>query len=548
MKKILFSLILVYSSFAGIAQDNLLRLNEFYVKPTDGETNTEFFEIASSPNNTINVNSDSYVVLTYFNNGAEEGFYLFDLSNRAIAPGGFYLAASRSKPFTYQNTRTFNLPGSSTNVDLNWNATTGSASAHKFVYNGGWTSTALSGAKNGGHDEFTAILLKKVGSTMQAVDGFIASTEENRFEVPEYIASLPTLTFNIAVGATTSSVSVNFGTLQSDLDGQGKELGAVPAADFTTEDGYYLCSSWDRTTSGAAMTPRALNTSIEGLPLQVTTDCLTSNANVYVTVTSGQVSPYPISASLYVDVDHDRVLDISKGDYLKSLISIRTKGKQYAMAKGVGNHDFILVLNASADCYDDIVPFACTDDIVTPVTLTNFSAVRNGSNVQLIWQTATESNNQGFFIQRKSSTDETWDAVTFVSTKVNGGNSNTALSYTFADNNPAQGVTQYRLLQVDNDGKATYSPVRSVKGIEQSSKTIIFPNPSSNGIVNVIFEDASALRNLIVTDMMGRVLQQHKGVSGGSIQISKLIPGVYNLSILNVKTGQQKIERIVISK
>jgi hypothetical protein len=57
------------------------------------------------------------------------------------------------------------------------------------------------------------------------------------------------------------------------------------------------------------------------------------------------------------------------------------------------------------------------------------------------------------------------------------------------DNNSANAVTQYRLRAVDFDGSSKFSEIRSVRGEGQANRIILYPNPSTDGKVKVVFED-----------------------------------------------------------
>src|SRR6185436_4285155 len=144
-----------------------------------------------------------------------------------------------------------------------------------------------------------------------------------------------------------------------------------------------------------------------------------------------------------------------------------------------------------------------------PVKLQSFTAVRDRSNVYLKWTTSIEENSRGFMVQRLIG-NGMWQNVLFVPSQAVNGNSAIPLNYELTDINGTKGVTQYRLKQVDFDGTVAYSFIRSVRGEAQKGKTIIYPNPSSDGKVNIIFEDVNAIRDVSVTDMSGRMIKQMK--------------------------------------
>jgi hypothetical protein len=90
---------------------------------------------------------------------------------------------------------------------------------------------------------------------------------------------------------------------------------------------------------------------------------------------------------------------------------------------------------------------------VVPVELTSFSANVNDGTVVLEWSTATELNNSGFEIERKSQNSD-WNRIGFVT----GSGSTTEIrKYSYSDNSVTSGNYSYRLKQVDFDGTFEYS-------------------------------------------------------------------------------------------
>jgi hypothetical protein len=166
----------------------------------------------------------------------------------------------------------------------------------------------------------------------------------------------------------------------------------------------------------------------------------------------------------------------------------------------------------------------------------------------LKWETVTEVNSRGFYIERNLG-NNAWQTLGFVSTKAIHGNSNSLLDYEYSDiNNNAKGITQYRLRQVDFDGKHAYSPIRAIRTGSQKVKTIVYPNPSSDGKVNVVFADVNTIRDVSLMDMNGRVMKQWKGVANNNIQIDNLTAGFYTIRIIDTDTGEQTVEKIVVKK
>ena len=182
-----------------------------------------------------------------------------------------------------------------------------------------------------------------------------------------------------------------------------------------------------------------------------------------------------------------------------------------------------------------------------PVSFRAFAASRSNNVVALKWTTAMESNNLGFEIQRLVGTGA-WQSISFVATQANGGNSSSDLTYTYTDQNSTKGISQYRIRQIDIDGRSKLSEIRVVRGYGQKGKTIVYPNPSSDGKVSIVFEEVSGVRNISVSDLSGRVVKQMKGITNNNIVIENLTAGMYTVRIVNDETGEHEVQKFVVNK
>ncbi len=98
------------------------------------------------------------------------------------------------------------------------------------------------------------------------------------------------------------------------------------------------------------------------------------------------------------------------------------------------------------------------DTSYVPVELISFEAKTDSNRIILFWATASELNNQGFYIE-KSYDKMNWATIGFV----NGNGTTTEINnYSFIDRQVFNGESNYRLKQIDFDGSFTYSEAVSV--------------------------------------------------------------------------------------
>lgn len=110
-----------------------------------------------------------------------------------------------------------------------------------------------------------------------------------------------------------------------------------------------------------------------------------------------------------------------------------------------------------------------------PVQLIDFTAQPEGAAVALAWHTASEKNSARFEIER--STDG--KRFAHLGNVAAQGSASKLTAYAYRDDALPAGISQlyYRLRQVDLDGSAAYSPVRTV-ALARTTSLALFPNPA----------------------------------------------------------------------
>jgi hypothetical protein len=180
-----------------------------------------------------------------------------------------------------------------------------------------------------------------------------------------------------------------------------------------------------------------------------------------------------------------------------------------------------------------------------PVKFASFSALRNKENVTLKWVTASELNNKGFYLERKYNNTD-WQVITFIASQADNGNSSDVLTYNYSDYNNLKGVSEYRIRQVDIDNKATYSEIRLVKGLDQPGSVIVYPNPSTDGQLNIVLDNMEGGADMRLIDMNGRVIKQWINVTTNRLNINYISSGMYTLRVwMKGATEPQHIKVIV---
>jgi hypothetical protein len=545
MKKILLSIFSIFLfSFYSNAQTVL---NEVYVDP--GAGNHEYFELFNNRADNLPVNVDCWSIVTYWNDGMNEGWYVLDLPSFVLGPQGFLKVAAAG---------TFNLQGTpGETADIDWNSMDASGKMSKYQFNGtGYDDISGSIPPNfndffvdnptGGQTDYIIFVF---------VDGVYRNGllgGQNVSYISDPIGDLPNLTVPIIGTSCNTDFIIDF----SGWKNGGSRVAENVNAAAGTDNGYYrtadgACGTWNKSSSGAQHTPGNTNGNPVGLTGSLTVNEVMacnggtnpSSSKLTTTVTNSNPDNFPVEVAVFYD----------NGTTMGALDASDTPVGTQEVASTGGSVEFDnLTPNYATIIVRYRTQFGCTDQLnikqecnFLPVSLSHFIASRNNDDVDLDWETVSEQNNTGFEVQRRIGNGG-FETISFVESKAPDGNSNSRLSYSYTDLNTTDGITQYRLRQVDFDNRSTYSDIRAVRGGSQKAKTIIYPSPSSIGMVNVVFEETEVTRDVSLIDMSGRIVRQWNSIRSNNIQITDLTRGVYSLRIADRDDGTQTIEKFIV--
>jgi hypothetical protein len=175
-----------------------------------------------------------------------------------------------------------------------------------------------------------------------------------------------------------------------------------------------------------------------------------------------------------------RLLYDSDGDFSNANVLAPSATVSYANSNGLITISIDMSGVNTTPSYTTYITFGSIDASQTPlpIELISFEANIVEEEVVLDWQTATETNNDFFTIER-SQDAQSWEPIAQIK---GAGNSNVRLSYNAIDKNPLKGISYYRLKQTDYDGKYEYSSTRVVQ-FSELSPIRIYPNPTSGSII-----------------------------------------------------------------
>ena len=155
-----------------------------------------------------------------------------------------------------------------------------------------------------------------------------------------------------------------------------------------------------------------------------------------------------------------------------------------------------------------------SDSSPLPVELTSFTATRSGESVALQWDTASETNNAGFEVQRADAnvpSENAWSVLAFVE---GAGTADEPQSYRFTVDDVSVGTHRFRLRQVDTGGTESFSePVEVDVTLDKAYQlSNAYPNPVRNAATLDLTVQQAQPVTATVYDLLGRKVETlHNG-------------------------------------
>lgn len=169
-----------------------------------------------------------------------------------------------------------------------------------------------------------------------------------------------------------------------------------------------------------------------------------------------------------------------------------------------------------------------------PVEFTSMETYCIDEQVYIKWTTASEQNNNYFFIER-STDNVNYNLIDIVG---GSGTTNQRKDYSYTDKNPLAGISYYRLGQTDYDGTTTYlNTIAFVNNCGETEFSVnIFPNPAKDIVFVKLLLKSNETCNLMLNDIAGRKIKEiSSGVHDAGyyefeIPVNDISDGLYYLT------------------
>ena len=256
--------------------------------------------------------------------------------------------------------------------------------------------------------------------------------------------------------------------------------------------------------------------------------------------TYGQVGCGYTSTGVYSPVlCATNVIDIFAGETFSYIL--KSDNTIWAAGHGIYGNLFMNLYNDFYPSFTQLDPTGpvmhlCEPKVfgVIPVKLIQFSAVKNGGNVRLDWQSAMEENLSHYIAEYST------DGIHFsgFATIQSRG----ASSHYFTSHVPTGHQVFYRLKMVNTDGHFEYSEVRTIK-LNDPAFFTASPNPVKD-YLHIHQVDYNIIQSVELYSLNGELVKKWTGLNSSVLDFSTFLPGVY-LMKLTTQQGDSKFQKII---
>ncbi len=182
--------------------------------------------------------------------------------------------------------------------------------------------------------------------------------------------------------------------------------------------------------------------------------------------------------------------------------------------------------------------------LVLPIELLYFTAEPSGEVVICKWETASETNNDYFDVERSKDGYE-FEPIGRVK-GYGAGISSESLKYSIIDKELCEDIRYYRLKQVDIDGAFSYSKPVAID-CKRSNGIELYPNPADNSITYQFYYRENTDLVLNIMDISGRIVRHEKitvqkGINLLHALIDDLAAGAYTLRITGTDNSDTMLQ------
>jgi hypothetical protein len=183
-----------------------------------------------------------------------------------------------------------------------------------------------------------------------------------------------------------------------------------------------------------------------------------------------------------------------------------------------------------------------------PVTFTDVKAFRQAASVMVKWNVENEINIAKYEVE-KSLNGKDFSAV---NTTLAAGKNSLTGNYSWADENPANGTSFYRIKSIGTDGSGQYTAIIKVSILQSAASFNVYPNPVTGSKVTLQMDNQPAgIYQLKLINNAGQVIYTNRILINSNSLSQTINPGrempkgIYHLEVTNADNTVQ-LKKVVV--